>query len=195
MHERKRKSTVSLAENTQKHIVLLNGSARPGGNTTLLADAFLRGAEASGCRVTAFSLRRMKIKPCRACDHCVRHIGRCVLRDDMHHIYEALETADAIVFASPVYFYTFSAQIKAAIDRLYNPIRDSFPIMSCALLAVCADDGAETFLPMIDAYRAIAQYLKWDDRGVITAHGLTQKGDIAGHPALAAAESLGRSFG
>lgn len=97
-------------------VVGLNGSPRRPGNSDTLLREVLRGAEEEGARTMRFDLAFMEIAPCKACQDCFAE-GRCVLQDGMSPLYEALEAADAVVVASPIYFSGMSAQTKAAVDR------------------------------------------------------------------------------
>jgi multimeric flavodoxin WrbA len=107
-------------------IVILVGSVRRGGNTALLAQAFADGAKENN-EVEIISVADYKVNPCIGCDTCFNRDGnKCFIQDDMQKIYPKLAEADMIVIASPVYFYGISAQLKAVIDRLHTPLRNSF---------------------------------------------------------------------
>jgi len=98
-------------------VVGISGSPRRGGNTETLLREVLRGAEESGAETRLFILSsKMKISPCRHCDGCLAE-GECVVKDDMGLIYPEIESLDALVLASPVFFYGVTAQAKAMIDR------------------------------------------------------------------------------
>jgi multimeric flavodoxin WrbA len=101
-----------------KHVLIFKGSPRENGNSSLLADKVAEGAQATGAEVEIFSLHRMDIRPCDACDTC-QETGVCVLKDDMQRLYPKLKGAEAIVIASPIYWFTMSAQTKLFIDRWY----------------------------------------------------------------------------
>lgn len=90
-----------------KKVLILSGSPRKGGNSDLLCDEFLRGAQESGNEVQKIFVRSKKIAPCNACYYCRDHGGKCALNDDMSEILDAMQAADVIVMASPVYFYIF----------------------------------------------------------------------------------------
>lgn len=175
-----------------KYIVVLVGSPRKNGNTEILADAFIKGAISEGNTVKKICLGEKKISPCVDCKYCYRNDGQCILQDDMDEVYTQMMKADAIVFASPVYFYGFSAQMKSVIDRLHNPVRDKFKIKDAALLSVCADEGQEVFQPMLVTYQAIIKYLDWKDVGQVLIDGVEDKGTIADHENLKEAELLGK---
>jgi len=175
------------------NILVLVGSPRAKGNTEILADAFIKGATKNGNNAYKVNLRKLKINGCLGCRYCIAHDGKCVLRDDMDQIYPLIDNADMIVFATPVYFYTMSAQIKAVIDRLYAKHNFEFKITTCALLAVAADDG-DVFEPLISTYEHIVSYLKWENVGMVTVNCVSNKGDILGRDELKLAEQLGESI-
>lgn len=102
-----------------KAVVVL-GSPRKNGNSTLLAQKAMQGIEAAGGSCKTFYLNGMNIRPCQACDACKRYPEkRCVQRDDMHAIYDALEESDILLMAAPIYMFTVSAQLKLFMDRCY----------------------------------------------------------------------------
>lgn len=98
------------------HILALAGSPRRGGNTDVMLDAFKKGAEDAGARVEILQVADMDIEPCIHCDGC-QDTGECVIDDEMKVIYQKLSEADGLVVASPIYFGTVSAHIKAAMER------------------------------------------------------------------------------
>jgi len=102
-------------------IVIVKGSPRRFGNSAILADQVAAGAEAAGSTVESFYLHGMDIQPCDACDSCqgVEAID-CIIEDDMQTLYPKLRAADAVVYASPIYWFTVSAQIKLFMDRCYG---------------------------------------------------------------------------
>ena len=105
---------------TGKNIVIVKGSPRREGNSASLAEQVAAGAQAAGAEVESFYLHGMDINPCDACDACqsAPYEG-CIVEDDMQLLYPRLEEADALVIASPVYWFTVSAQTKLFMDRCY----------------------------------------------------------------------------
>ena len=174
-------------------ITVLVGSPRKNGNTEMLADALIEGAQSAGAQVTKVGVRGKKIAPCVHCDYCQTH-DHCAINDDMVDVYELLLHTDVLVFATPVYFYTMSAQLKAIVDRLHNPIRSRFPIRATALLAVCADTSLHTFDPLCATFAAIEDYLGWQRAGEVVVDQLEKKSEIAGHEALGRAHALGEKL-
>ena len=103
-----------------KKILELISSPRKNGNSTLLAHAIADGARAAGARVAAVNLHRLNIRPCIACDKCHAADDRfCIIRDDMRKLYAKIVAADGLIYASPVYWFTVSAQMKLFMDRCY----------------------------------------------------------------------------
>jgi len=103
-------------------IVAINGSPRPKQNTYNLIKEVITGAEQAGATVKLFQLGEMDVAPCNACRACVS-TAKCVVKDDMRQIYEAIGSASApkgLIIGTPIYFDHLSAQIKACLDRLYS---------------------------------------------------------------------------
>ena len=100
-----------------KKVLILSGSPRKGGNSDILCDEFLRGAQDAGHKAEKIRVAEKKVAPCSGCYYCSTHGGVCVHKDDMADILQKMIDADVIVLASPVYFYSISAQLKAVIDR------------------------------------------------------------------------------
>jgi len=100
-------------------VLILKGSPRLNGNSSYLADQVAKGAQDSGAEVESHHLHEMDIRPCDACDFCKETDGICVIKDDMQTLYPKIRRADALVFASPIYWFTINAQTKLCIDRMY----------------------------------------------------------------------------
>ncbi len=100
-----------------KKVLVLSGSPRIKGNSDLLCDEFIKGANEVGHQVEKINIRNKKIGYCNACYYCKSHDGECVIKDDMAEIMEKMITADVIVMSSPVYFYSIDGQMKTLIDR------------------------------------------------------------------------------
>jgi multimeric flavodoxin WrbA len=105
---------------TQPYILILKGSPREKGNSSTLAEQAAAGARQAGAEVACFDLHKLDIHTCDACDICQGvSEGECIIQDDMQMLYPKLRQADAILVASPVYWFTVSAQAKLCIDRWY----------------------------------------------------------------------------
>jgi multimeric flavodoxin WrbA len=104
-----------------RKIVIVKGSPRERGNSATLAAQVAAGAEAAGAQVESFYLHGMDIEACDACDMCqgVADLD-CIIEDDMQLLFPKLREADAVVYASPIYWFTVSAQLKLFMDRCYG---------------------------------------------------------------------------
>jgi multimeric flavodoxin WrbA len=104
---------------TKKVLVLL-GSPRKKGNSAILAQEIVKGAQSAGAECETLYIHGMKISPCQSCYACQKKDSKgCAIDDDMQTIYPKLIGADAWVIASPVYFFTMSAQTKLWVDRCF----------------------------------------------------------------------------
>ena len=175
------------------NILIINGSPRKSGNTELLAEAFAKGA-AEQHHVEIVSVRDYKVNPCLGCNACFKANGICAQKDDMAIIYEKMNQADMLVIASPVYFYSISAQLKAIKDRCHNPIRDSFHIKKMALLLVGAASLPELFDAILTEYNLCLKFFNIEDAGKVLVRDVKGKGDIKGTDALNEAYKLGLSI-
>jgi len=103
-----------------KQVLVILGSPRRKGNSSTLAAQVSRGSKSTGAEVETLFLQNLKINPCRGCDTCQKPDSKgCAIKDDMQEIYPKLIRADAWVIASPVYWFTMSAQTKIFMDRCY----------------------------------------------------------------------------
>lgn len=182
-----------------RHIVVLNGSPRPHGNTATLCDAFVQGAESAGNTVERFDLARMNIHPCLGCMKGGRDKDSpCTQKDDMDRIYRAYVAADVVVLASPMYYWAFSSQLKTAFDRLFavaecdpgwaNPKKD------CVLLMAAEGDSPDNWKPVLDYYQSLTGFLGWKSLGQVLAGGVVQVGDVKKGSAPEEARALGASL-
>ena len=176
------------------------GSPRRGGNSEILLQAFIDGATQGGGEVERLSLREHKISPCLEIYHCFKD-GTCPIKDDMLPLYDKLLEADVVVLATPIFFYSVSAQAKAFIDRTqalwarrYVTKQDfPGPERQGVLLAVGATHGKLLFV----GARLVAKYF-FDAINVsyaaeILVRGVDDKGEIHQQPeVLTAATDLGR---
>jgi len=104
----------------KKKIMIVLGSPRKKGNSAKLAELVAKGAKEGGAKVETFYLNGMNIKPCQACMKCQKENAKgCAIRDDMQSLYPKLREADGVVIASPVYWFTMSAQTKLFMDRCF----------------------------------------------------------------------------
>ena len=124
-----------------KHIVVITGSPRRSGNSFAMTRAFTDACEAKGHSVTRFDAAFMNVRGCMACEHCYEKGDQaCIFNDDFNTIARAVENADLVVLACPVYWYSFPAQIKAVLDKFFSfymrgKRSDIMKSKKCALLS------------------------------------------------------------
>jgi len=161
-----------------KKVLVLSGSPRKGGNSELLCDQFLRGAIEAGNQAEKIYVCDKKIGYCTACNACQGNGGKCVQKDDMAEILDKMINADALVMATPVYFYTMNAQMKTLIDRTYARYtaisnKEMYFIMTAAV------GNKELLERTLESFRGFTACLSGaKEMGVIYGAGAWNKGDM-----------------
>lgn len=175
-----------------KKVVMISSSPRKNGNSNALVKEFARGAEEAGHFVEVIYLSDVKMEFCRGCMVC-NETNVCVIRDDVKEILPKLLVADVVVFATPIYYYSVSGQLKVFFDRTSPLFTDNYRFRDIYLLAAAAEDETQT----VDGTRTAMN--GWLDcfpgtRLVKTvfAGGVDAIGDIAGHKALQEAYETGK---
>ena len=169
------------------NILILNGSPRKNGNSATLAGQVAAGAQQAGANVESIYLHGLDIRACDACDEC-QDTGVCILKDDMQPIYTKVAAAYAIVLASPVYWFNYSAQLKLCIDRWYafqGSNWKEFKGKRFGIILSYGDDDVYSsgVTNAIHAYESMCRYLKAEIIGIV--HGsLSDIGDAQKHPEL-----------
>ena len=176
------------------NIVILVGSVRKNGNTAQLAQRFAEGA-AKNNNVEIVSVADYNVNPCIGCNSCFTREGnQCFQNDDMVQIYEKLRNANIVVIASPVYFYGISAQLKAIVDRLHTPMRNTFHIKKLGLLLVGAVQLPNLFDPILMQYQMVLDFFELESIGTVLVRGVKDIGGIEGSSSLEEAYELGSSL-
>ena len=174
-------------------ILVITGSPRKNGNSATLADHFIKGAEEAGHEVVRFDAAFRKVHPCIACNSCGMN-GPCVFKDDFEFVREHIVEADCVVFATPMYYFGISAQLKAVIDRFYA-INGSIHVPKKAvLLMTYANTAASEAVPIRSHYEVLLKYLGWTDAGQIIAPGVWPVGAIRNTRFPEQAYRLGKSL-
>ncbi|CAB1248738.1 Flavodoxin family protein [Ruminococcaceae bacterium BL-6] len=178
-----------------KKVLVLTGSPRKGGNSDLMADAFIKGARAAGHTITKYEAGLKKINGCKACNRCYSKGAACVFEDDFNTLAPLMEQSDILVLATPMYWFSFPAQLKAALDKMYALLiggRQS-RIKESILLACAETEEEADFDGLVKTYELIASYQKWMDLAHLLIPSVAEKGDILHTDALKKAEELGLS--
>lgn len=150
-------------------ILVLNGSPRPNQNTAALAEAFSEGAVCAGHDVEIIDVAKKTITGCVACEYChTKGNGKCIKNDDMTEMILKIQEADMIVVASPIYYFTMTAQLQACIQRIYC-IDHPAKMTQMALLLSSASPG--THDGAIGEYKGMLAYFKAEDKGMVIAVG------------------------
>jgi multimeric flavodoxin WrbA len=182
-----------------KFVLVLKSSPRENGNSNTLAGQVVEGAQAAGAKVESLLLHHMNIRPCDACDSC-QETGVCIIKDDMQRVYPLLEKADAILIASPIYWFTISAQAKLCIDRWYaleGPQGNTLHGKQIGIVLTYGDSDLYTSggINAIHTFESMFRYIGAEIAGMIygTAH---QIGDVEKQPELMErAYQLGQRLG
>ena len=177
-----------------KKILVISTSLRKDSNSQALAEAFAKGAESAGHEAELISLRGKQISFCRGCFACLKR-GRCVIEDDAPAIVEKMHGAQVLAFATPIYYYEMSGQMKTLLDRA-NPLYSAdYAFREVWLLTCAAEEGDEVW------QRAAAGLGGWVEcfdkaklAGVVFAGGVTAPGEASGSEAMQRALEAGRSL-
>ncbi len=156
------------------NILILNSAARKNGNTADLIRAFTKGATENGNEVREIYLADKNIHTCLGCTACTRNGGNCVQKDDMSLVYDGMEWADVIVFASPLYFNSITGLLKMVNDRMFSYWNKHFlsgretPNKKTVLILSSA---AQAPTQALGWYSFFEKYANWENLGVINGAG------------------------
>ena len=153
------------------NIIVLMGSPNRKGSTSILVESFKKGAEESRHTVEVIDVCHADIHPCTGCVVC-GYEGDCVQRDDMLNVRQKLLGCDMVVFATPLYYYGMSAQLKTVVDRFcsFNSSLNRRHLKS-ALLTVAWNADDWTFDALTAHYKTLVRYINFEDMGMILGYG------------------------
>lgn len=176
-----------------KKVIVISTSLRHGSNSDLLADQFVLGAKEAGNDVEKISLVGKNIQFCKGCLACQK-LGRCVIGDDVNSIMEKVLRAEVVVWATPIYYYEMSGQMKTLIDRMNAMYEQEYSFRDVYLLTTAAEDDEQT------PKRAETGLTGWIDcypkcrlAGTLFCGGVNDAREIEGNPKLQEAFELGKS--
>lgn len=186
-------------------IIAFNGSPRAGGNTELLLEEALKPLRETGHDVRVFKLNSMNIRPCQDCGGCTG-TGICIQKDAMTEVYDAIRGADRIILASPIFFYSLSAQTKAMVDRCQSFWCEKYRLMKVipagqhgrkGLLLLVGGMKKEDGKHTADATaKGFFRTCSVPEHEILFYGGVDDKGDILKHPtALREAFEAGKRLG
>lgn len=176
-----------------KNVLIISSSPRKNGNSDVLCDQFAKGAKESGNTVEKICLKDKNINYCNGCGVCIK--GKpCPQKDDAAEMVQKMIDSDVIVMATPVYFYTMSAQMKTLIDRAcarYMEIENK----EFYFIMTAADPNRSALKRTLESLRGFTSCLSnADEKGVIYGTGLTDIGEVQNSPALEQAYEMGKKI-
>ena len=175
-----------------KKVIVISTSLRAGSNSDILADQFIDGAKSAGHEVEKIALAGKAIQFCKGCLACQK-LGRCIISDDVNDIMAKVLEADVVCWATPIYYYEMSGQMKTLIDRMNAMYPKDYCFRDIYLLSTATED--EPFV----SQRAEAGLTGWIDcypksrlAGTLFCGGVTMPRDIAGNRKLQEAYEMGK---
>jgi multimeric flavodoxin WrbA len=167
-----------------KNVIVISTSLRKGGNSDTLADELIRGVKDTGNNAEKISLQGKTIEFCKGCLACQK-TQKCVIQDDVDAIAQKVKNADTIVFATPIYYYEMSGQMKTLLDRL-NPLFPSdYSFREVYMIATAADGNLEAVDIAVKGLEGWIQcFGKAKLSGVLEGVGVTDIGDVQHHEKL-----------
>ncbi|WP_018124127.1 flavodoxin family protein [Desulfovibrio oxyclinae] len=173
-----------------KNILIISASPRAQGNSDILCNEFMRGAQEAGHVVEKIRLAESDISYCTGCCSCIGNPGACVQDDDMRDILAGLLAADVLVLASPVYFRSFNGQMKTFMDRVcpvYTMIhhKEVYYLLAAAGGSLPVESAVESFRVFTGCLSGI------EEKGIIAATGVWGEGGVKGMRVLNEAYEAG----
>lgn len=174
-----------------KKVLVISSTLRKNGNSEVLAHEFEKGAIASGNNVEFVTLRDKTINFCKGCMAC-QSLKTCVIKDDSNEIVEKMKNSEVIVFATPIYYYEMSGQLKTLLDR-GNPLYSSdYKFKDIYFIATSADTNAHSADIALNGIKGwISCFAGVELKGAILGAGAEGVGDIQGNPAMQKAYDMG----
>ena len=177
-----------------KKVIVISTSLRRGSNSDMLADKFVEGAKAAGNEVEKISLSDKTIQFCKGCMGCHK-LGKCVINDDVNDIMAKVLEADVVAWATPIYYYEMSGQMKTLIDRMNAMYPLDYKFRDVYLLTTAAEDEEET------PKRAEIGLTGWIDcypksclAGTLFCGGVNEPKAIEGNSKLQEAFEMGKNI-
>lgn len=177
-----------------KKVLVISTSLRRNSNSHALAEEFAKGAKEAGHQVELISLIGRQIEYCVGCLSCQR-TGQCVIEDDANLIAEKMLKADVVCYATPIYYYEMSGQMKTLLDRMNPLFSADYKFRDVYMLSTAADDGPHVADRAVNGLEGwIECFAKAELAGSLFAGGVTGPGEISNHPALVKAYDMGKNI-
>jgi multimeric flavodoxin WrbA len=169
-------------------IVCLLGSPRPKGNSAVMAKRFCESAESRGADVEVFALNKLKYRGCQACMTCKTKLDKCVLKDDLAEVLDAVRDSDVLVMATPVYYGDVSSQLKAFVDRTFSYLAPDYatnpkpsrlpPGKKLVFILAQGHPDEKLFNDIFPRYDGFFTWYGFEAGNLIRACGVHDKGDV-----------------
>lgn len=177
--------------NMKKNVLIISTSLRNKSNSEVLADTFMKGAKDAGHQVEKVSLKGKRLEFCKGCLACQK-TGHCIIQDDAGEIVKKMFHADVLVFATPIYYYEMSGQMKTLIDRANPLYATDYAFRQVYLLATAAEDDIHAMDGALKGLQGFVDcYEKLEFSGAVFAGGVDAPGEIHLHESLKRAYELG----
>lgn len=182
-----------------KNILVITSSPRKHGNSYMMADAFIQGAEEAGYTVNKYEAAFTEISGCRACETCWSKGVPCSFNDAFNEKFAPLlEQADTLVFCMPLYCYSFPASIQATLEKTSSYLVPHSPrkmkISEAAMLLCGAHPDIEIYSGATDTFKHFCDGFGWKNKGMVVATGVNDKGAITDTDYLKQSEALGKNI-
>ncbi|MFV0361906.1 MAG: flavodoxin family protein [Suipraeoptans sp.] len=177
-----------------KKVLILSSSPRKNGNSNILCEQFSKGAAKAGHSIEKIDVHNLKINYCTGCSVCQSNGGSCVFNDDMNNVLEKMIRADVIVLATPVYFYSMTASLKALIDRTFSAFmkmsgKDFYYIVTC---------GGNMPYYLKSTLACLKGFVACcpdsNEKGVVYGHNAMEAGAVESLPVMQEAYKMGKSI-
>lgn len=177
-----------------KKVIIISSSPRKGGNSETLCDQFIMGAESAGHIAEKILIKDKNINYCTGCGYCFEKKSGCAQKDDMAEILDKMISADVIVMATPVYFYTMCGQMKTFIDRIcarYTELKDK----EFYFILTAAVNNKNDLKRTVEEFRGFLDCLESPkEKGTIYGVGAWNIGDIKNSPTMQEAHEYGKNI-
>lgn len=174
-----------------KKVVVISTSIRANSNSEDLAKSFADGAMFAGNEVDFITLKDKQISFCKGCLAC-QQTGKCVIKDDVTKIMDKVIDSDIVVWATPIYYYEMSGQMKVLIDRLNPMFSMDYKFRDVYFLATAAEDGDHVYEKALSGLNGwIDCFDKAELKGYVFCGGVTMGGEISENIKLKEAYDMG----
>lgn len=170
-----------MVKNNNKSVLGIVGSPRRGGNTEIMVEKVLSGAEEVGASIEKVILNELNIKPCQACNSCWK-TGKCMHNDDMLQLMEKMELHPIWVIGTPIYWWGPTSQFKAFLDRWYGARQVTFKGRRVILTIPLEGEHEGYARHTVGMLTDVLNYLEMDLFSSIIAPGVLKRGAIREKP-------------